>query len=154
VTPWWCGSWIAWAATLYTSWKPCGELTERGVRLVSTTDVRPHVEKARPQWDKGRRFWSGLSRQRRVILALAGLLVVVAVIAVPVAAFNYLFAAPDPNSPQALCDAVHDKGAQGGVEWYQGRQAAGDRSVQMMAIRDQAFALCPDIKSTLAQLPH
>ena len=61
--------------------------------------VRPHVDKARPQLDKGRRFWSGLSRQRKVILALAGLLVVVAVIAVPVAAFDYLFGGPDTSSP-------------------------------------------------------
>jgi hypothetical protein len=61
--------------------------------------VRPHVDKARPHWDKGRRFWSGLSRQRKVILALAGLLVVVAVIAVPVVALDYLFGGPDTSSP-------------------------------------------------------
>jgi Protein of unknown function (DUF2510) len=60
--------------------------------------VRPHVDMARPHWDKGRRFWSGLSRQRKVILALAGLLVVLAVIAVPVVAFDYLFGAPDTSS--------------------------------------------------------
>jgi DNA invertase Pin-like site-specific DNA recombinase len=38
VTPSWCGSWTGWAATRSTFLRPVKKLTERGVRLVSTTD--------------------------------------------------------------------------------------------------------------------
>jgi hypothetical protein len=41
-------------------------------------------DNARPQLDKGRRFWLGLPRERKLILALLGLLVLVAVIVVVV----------------------------------------------------------------------
>jgi hypothetical protein len=71
------------------------------------------VDKARPQFDKGRRFWAGLPRDRKVILALAGLLVVVAAIAVPVAAFNYLFGGPSPPPLTPEQRFVHDVAAAG-----------------------------------------
>jgi hypothetical protein len=44
--------------------------------------VRPHLE-------QGRRFWSGLSPQRQIVLAIAALLVAVAAVAVPIIAFNH-----------------------------------------------------------------
>jgi hypothetical protein len=45
---------------------------------------------ARTSWDKVRRFWSGLSRERRVMCAIAGLLVLVSLPAVQVVGVRYL----------------------------------------------------------------
>jgi flagellar biosynthesis/type III secretory pathway M-ring protein FliF/YscJ len=51
----------------------------------------PHVrpDRARPKPGNVRRFWDGLSRERRIMLALAGLAIVLATLVVPVAAINY-----------------------------------------------------------------
>ncbi len=109
--------------------------------------VRPHVDKARPQLDKGRRFWSGLSRERKVILALAGLLVVVAVIAVPVAGFDYLFGGPDtgPGSAQAACNAINAHPGTNTVHnWAQGRVAAGDSKENVTQTLFDAEKVCPE----------
>jgi Protein of unknown function (DUF2510) len=110
--------------------------------------VRPHVDKARPQLDKGRRFWSGLSRQGKVILALAGLLVVVALIAVPVVAFDYVSGGPDdtgPGSAQALCNALHaQKGTAMVATWINGRLAAGDSKAHVTQALTQAETVCPE----------
>lgn len=97
--------------------------------------VRPHAEKAR-------RFWSGLSGARKVIVAIAALLIVVGV---PVAGCNYVFGAsePDPNSPQAACDAMHDLTNASATRWYQGRKAAGDSFNQIESILTQASMKCP-----------
>jgi Protein of unknown function (DUF2510) len=54
-------------------------------------NVGPYLDKARPHVDKGRRFWSGLPGQRKIMFAVAGLLIVVAVGAVFVVGTNYLF---------------------------------------------------------------
>lgn len=46
--------------------------------------VQPHFDRARPQVDKARRFWSGLPRQRQFIVAIgaiAGLFIAVAFVA-------------------------------------------------------------------------
>jgi hypothetical protein len=53
--------------------------------------------------DKGRRFWSGLPRERKLILARAGLLVLVAVTAV-VVVVGTPFSGSSGPSPTYLCE--------------------------------------------------
>jgi hypothetical protein len=53
----------------------------------SDLNRHPHVDKARALWDKARRLWPGLHRQRQVILAVGALLVAGAALAVPTTAF-------------------------------------------------------------------
>jgi hypothetical protein len=48
-------------------------------------------DQARPYVDKGRQRWSSLRPEHKVMVAIAGLLVAVALVATPVIAFNYLF---------------------------------------------------------------
>jgi hypothetical protein len=73
---------------------------------------------------------------------IAGLLVVMAVAAV--VAVHYFFGAskPDPNSPRAACDAMHDLTAASATSWYQGRKTAGETPTQMENILAQAHHQC------------
>jgi len=95
------------------SGKP-GQMYWDGQRWQEALPPPPHPptswDQARPQLDKRRRFWSGASRERKIILALAGLLVVVAVIAVPVAAFNYLFGGDTPSGTSQSYQVGYDWG--------------------------------------------
>ena len=73
------------------NWQPPTAATARPAAPTPWDQFRPYVDKARPQVAKGRRRWSGLRPEHKVMVAIAGLLVAVALIAVPVIAFNYLF---------------------------------------------------------------
>jgi hypothetical protein len=59
----------------------------------STSTPNPW-EQARPHIARGRRVWSGLSRERKMALAGAGAVVVAVTIAAPVMAFHYFFGGP------------------------------------------------------------
>ena len=63
---------------------------------------------------KGRRRWSGLRPEHKVMVAIAGLLVAVALIAVPVIAFNYLFGGG--SGPSAAYQDGYNWGTQDGQE--------------------------------------
>lgn len=73
------------------NWQPPTAATARPAAPTPWDQVRPYVDKARPHVAKGRRRWSGLRPEHKVMVAIAGLLVAVALVAVPVIAFNYLF---------------------------------------------------------------
>ena len=70
--------------------------------------LRPYIEKARPHVDNGRRFWLGLSRRSQFLFAIAGLLVMVAGVAVPVTAFGDFFGGTRPSSLTPGQRFVHD----------------------------------------------
>jgi hypothetical protein len=63
----------------------------------STPWTQPYVDMARPQLDKGRRFWSGQSPGRKTVLVLAGLLVVMVLIVVPITVFGGSGSSGDGN---------------------------------------------------------
>ena len=50
--------------------------------------VGSNIDRARPRVEQGRRFWSGLSVQRRIVLAVGVLLVAAAAVAVPMIVFS------------------------------------------------------------------
>jgi hypothetical protein len=72
--------------------------------------VRPHLDKARPHVETGRRFFSGLSRERKLVLGGAAALAVVTTIAAPITAYYYFFAGPSLPPDQQF---VHDVAAAG-----------------------------------------
>jgi hypothetical protein len=60
---------------------------------------------------------------------------------------------PDPNSPQAACDAIHKNPTkQGGEDWMSARMAAGDTGPQMLGILTEAEKKCPDLKSIMQSM--
>jgi hypothetical protein len=64
---------------------------------LSWDKIRPHLDRARPVLDRAREFWSGLTRQRRVMFAAAALLVVVAAVSVSITTLSYLFGGSDKS---------------------------------------------------------
>jgi Protein of unknown function (DUF2510) len=59
--------------------------------------IRPHMDRARPALDRLRGFWSGLTRQSRVMYAAAVLLVVVAAVGVSITTLSYLVGGSDKS---------------------------------------------------------
>jgi hypothetical protein len=72
--------------------------------------LRPHVDKARPHVESGRRFFSGLSRERKIMLGGVAALAVVTTIAAPITAYYYFYAGPSLPPDQQF---VHDVAAAG-----------------------------------------
>jgi Protein of unknown function (DUF732) len=69
--------------------------------------IRPHVDKARPHVETGRRFFTGLSRERKIMLGGAAALAVVTTIAAPLTAYHYFFAGPSlPPEQQFVRDVA------------------------------------------------
>jgi hypothetical protein len=60
--------------------------------------------------EKGRRFWSGLPRERQIMVAIAGLLAAVAVVAVAFRAFDHVFGDASPTRHHSAA-TDHQNGA-------------------------------------------
>jgi Protein of unknown function (DUF2510) len=74
----------------------------RGIPGASLSAASPTPgDQVQPYWEKGRHFWSGLSSQRQIMLAIAALLVIVAAVAVPIIAFNHFSGGGHSPSYQA-----------------------------------------------------
>jgi hypothetical protein len=96
------------------------------------------------------RFWSGLSRDRKVVLAIVGLLVVVAAVAVPITAFHYFFGGPPPSPLTPEQRFVHDVAVAGIVSDDPGVKANVNlpASAETTAnIYQMATAICADLNN-------
>jgi hypothetical protein len=107
------------------------------------------MAKAQPQINKGRRFWSGLSRERKVIFAIAGLFVVVAVVAVPVWVFIAFYSGPDKPSTPSFCSEVQpcydmdNPDYKAGYEAGKGLKTSSDRPFRQQGVEAECNRLAP-----------
>jgi hypothetical protein len=108
---------------------------------------RSLVDKAGPHLEGGRRFWSGLSPRRQIILAIAALLVVVAAVAVTIGLFSHSFASATPGSPEDLCNTLRKNDTQSAAgEWVVHRLSQGDSKEKIFGVSAEAREkTCPDL---------